>query len=231
MLSQNVDKMFTYLKGFCAGAGMGESLHALGYMREKHDGQIRNDGQPYIVHPLGMACYAVALGVRDDNTIATFLLHDVCEDCGVDVDYLPFNDVIRKGVKYMTIGEFPGEQKLEKKRRYYNELLESPESILCKAGDRFYNLTTMEGVKSESSIIKNIVETHCMLLPMLKIAKDKWPRLSDVLYVYRTNIKSINNTLAHAHGVTLNEDGTADPTIEFVLSEDYGQQSEEPAKE
>ena len=61
-----------------------------------------------------------------------------------------------------------------------------------------------------------------MLLPMLKIAKDKWPRLSDVLYVYRTNIKSINNTLAHVHGVILNDDGTANPTIEEVLSEDYG---------
>lgn len=225
MLSQNVDKMFTYLKGFCAGAGMEESLHALGYMREKHDGQTRKDGQPYIVHPLGMACYAVALGVRDDNTIATFLLHDVCEDCGVDVDYLPFNEVIRKGVKYMTIGEYPGEQRLETKRRYYNELLESPESILCKAGDRFYNLTAMEGVMEEPKIIKNVVETHCLLLPTLKIAKDKWPGLSNILYIYRTNIKSINKTLAHVHNVELNDDGTANPTIEEVLSEDYGKKS------
>ncbi len=224
MLSQNVDKMFTYLKGFCAGAGMRESLHALGYMREKHESQMRNDGQPYIVHPLGMACYAVALGVRDDNTIATFLLHDVCEDCGIDVEYLPFNETIRKGVKYMTIGEYPGEQKLETKRRYYNELLESPESILCKAGDRFYNLSTMEGIMNEKRIIKNIVETHCLLLPTLKIAKDKWPELSNILYVYRTNIKSINNTLACVHGVVLRDDATATPSIEEVLGDDYTRQ-------
>lgn len=221
MLSQNVDKMYTYLKGFFAGAGMKESLRALDYMREKHKDQTRDDGQPYIVHPLGMACYAVALGIRDDNVTAVILLHDVCEDCEVDIDYLPFNNVIKKGVKYMTIGEFPGEQKLEQKRRYYNELLESPESIICKAGDRFYNLTTMEGVKKDKAIVKNVVETHCLLLPTLKIAKNKWASLSDVLYVYRTNIKSVNNILAHAHGVELFDGNTANPTIEEVLSEGF----------
>ena len=77
----NVEKMYTYLRGFLVGAGMTESIKALQYARKAHEGQTRRgDGSPYVIHPLSMACYAVALGVKDDNVIATILLHDVVED-------------------------------------------------------------------------------------------------------------------------------------------------------
>ena len=73
----NVDKMYTYLRGFLVGADMRESLKALGFARQQHSSHTRKDGTPYIVHPLSMACYAVAMGLREDNMIATILLHDV----------------------------------------------------------------------------------------------------------------------------------------------------------
>lgn len=50
---------------------------------------IEKNGIAYIAHPLSMACYAAALGIRDDNIMSTILLHDVCEDCGIDVETLP----------------------------------------------------------------------------------------------------------------------------------------------
>lgn len=75
----NVDKMYTYLTAFLRGAGMTESIKALSFARQKHSGQNRKNGIPYIAHPLSMACYAAALGIKDDNIMATILLHDVCE--------------------------------------------------------------------------------------------------------------------------------------------------------
>lgn len=207
---------------------MYESLLAIEKMSEWHGNQTRKNGDLYVAHPLGMACFAVALDINDDNVIATMLLHDVCEDCGIQVDNLPFNDIIKKGVKYMTIGEFPGEVKLETKRRYYNELPESQVAVICKAADRFYNLQTMEGVMSPKSIVKNVVETHCLLLPMLKASRKKWTNISNILYVYETCIIGLNNTLATVHGVTLNPDGTATPSIEEVLSPDFTWIGEKP---
>jgi len=227
MLSKNVDKMKTYLMGYCSGAKLESSLLAIEKMCEWHGTQERKNGDLYIAHPLGMACYAVALDIRDDDLIATMLLHDVCEDCGVKIENLPFNDTIRKGVKYMTIGEFPGEVKLETKRRYYNELPESQVAVICKAADRYYNLATMQGVMPPKSIVKNVVETHCLLLPMLKAARKKWTNWSDILYVYETNILALNNTLAAFHGVILNPDDTATPSIEKVLSQDFTWPQEE----
>ena len=55
------EKMFTYLRGYASGAGMKETLKALAFAREKHSGQFRKSGEPYIIHPLTMACNAVSM--------------------------------------------------------------------------------------------------------------------------------------------------------------------------
>lgn len=191
----NVDKMYTYLRGFLIGANMNDSLKALQIARNHHTGQLRKGGTPYIVHPLRMACYGIAIGIRDDNIIATALLHDVVEDCGVSLESLPFNEKIKNGVKYMTIKSFPGEEKSETKKRYFCDLINSREAVVVKALDRYDNLSEMANVLADEAIIKNINETNDLLLPILKEAKEKWVDLSNILFVLRTNIRYINDTL------------------------------------
>lgn len=197
----NIDKMFTYLRGYLVGAHMTESLNALTFARQKHADQIRKDGVPYIVHPLSMACYAIALGIVDDNIVATILLHDVPEDCNISVDSLPVNDTIKRGVKYMTVNKLQHDKsKIETKRRYFSELLESREAIVSKAIDRYNNLSDMPFALSADAIGKNIAETEVLLLPTLKEAKEKWANLSDILFVLRTNIRTINDILKLQYG-------------------------------
>lgn len=196
MSRYNVDKMHTYLRGLLVGANMKESVKALQFAREKHQGQMRKDGEPYIVHPLSLACYAVALGIREDSVIATVLLHDVCEDCAVPISMLPFSSQIVSGVKYMTIQKFEGDtSKIETKRRYFTELLESREAVICKGLDRYFNLSDMPFGLEEDAIGKNVAETEILLLPVLRKAKDKYQDLSDIMYILRTNIRTINDIL------------------------------------
>ena len=192
----NVDKMYTYLRGFLVGADMRESLKALGFARQQHSSQTRKDGTPYIVHPLGMACYAVAMGLREDNMIATILLHDVPEDCGIQVDYLPVNDTIKNAVRHMTIQRFRTDvDKIETKCRYFNELLDSREALICKALDRYNNLSDMPLNMSAESVGKNVAETEVLLLPILKEAKSLYPDLADALFILRTNLEVLVNIL------------------------------------
>ena len=192
----NVEKMYTYLRGYLVGAKLVESLRALQIMRQKHEGQKRKNGVPYIVHPLSMACYAVALGIREDSVIATILLHDVVEDCNVELDSLKFSDTVKNGIKYMTVTKLNSEEdKVTTKHRYYAELLNSKEAVLCKAIDRYNNLTDMPFALSDEAIGKNVAETELLLMPVLKQAKEKWVELSDILFVLRTNIRSINDIL------------------------------------
>jgi GTP pyrophosphokinase len=192
----NVDKMYTYLRGFLVGANMNESLRALGFARQQHSLQTRKDGTPYIVHPLGMACYAVAMGLREDNMIATILLHDVPEDCGIQVEHIGVNDTIKNAVRHMTIQRFRTDvDKIETKCRYFNELLESREALICKALDRYNNLSDMPLNMPADSVGKNVAETEVLLLPVLKEAKSLFPDLADALFILRTNLEVLVNIL------------------------------------
>lgn len=135
--------------------------------------------------------------------VATILLHDVVEDCNVPLSALPVNDNVKRGVKFMTISPFEGEEKDATKRRYYNELIECKEALFCKGLDRFMNLSTMEGVMDEKSIKKNILETHNLLMPVLHLAKSRYPELSDALHIIRTNLRALYVSLATVHGIEL----------------------------
>ena len=192
----NVEKMYTYLRGFLIGANMKESIKALQFARESHAGQVRKDGTPYLVHPLGMACYAIALGIRDDNIVATILLHDVVEDCGVKVEYLPVNDTVKRAVRYMTVTRFDTDlDKIEIKCRYFNELLDCREALICKALDRYNNLADMPIYFTKDAMGKNVAETEVLLLPILKRAKERYADLADILFVLRTNITTLNGAI------------------------------------
>jgi GTP pyrophosphokinase len=139
-----------------------------------------------------MACYAVAMGLRDDNIVATILLHDVPEDCCVPVDFLPVNGVIKNAVRHMTIQKFNTDvDKIETKCRYFRELLDSREALICKAIDRYNNLSDAPFALSADAIGKNLAETEILLLPILKEAKSVYVDLADPLFILRTNLETI----------------------------------------
>lgn len=194
-MDYHVEKMYTYLRGFLVGANMEQGLHALSFARKKHEGQLRKDGIPYIVHPLQMACYAVALGIRDDDIIAGALLHDVCEDCGIPTELLPVNKEVKRIVEYMTIIPVPKENKMEAKQKYFDKMLECKEALLVKGLDRYHNMTSMAGVLKPDAIRKNIFKNETMLLPVMKRAKDLYPEYSDILFILRFNIQTMSDTL------------------------------------
>ena len=61
------EKMYTCLRGYASALGMKDTLKALAFAREKHKDQFRKSGEPYIVHPLTMACNAVSMGIKEDS--------------------------------------------------------------------------------------------------------------------------------------------------------------------
>ena len=191
----NSEKMYTYLRGYASGAGMKETLKALAFAREKHCGQLRKSGEPYIVHPLMMACNAVSMGIRDDATVATILLHDVCEDCGVGLQELPVNDTVRHAVDLMTFRVMEGETKEVAKNRYYNMLLESREASLTKLIDRCHNVSSMAGTFSVEKLKAYIEETRHYVLPLLRKVKNQYPEESDILFVLKYHIVSVVDSI------------------------------------
>ncbi len=187
----NPEKMFTFIRGFGNGAQMPETLKALAFAREKHQGQMRKSGEPYIIHPLTMACNALSLGIRDDAVIATILLHDVCEDCGVGLQELPVGDQVRHSVGLMTFNIMPGETKETAKVRYYNMILQDRAATLTKLVDRCHNVSSMEGTFSEEKLLAYIEETRQYVLPLMRNAKSVYPADSDVLFALKYHMTSV----------------------------------------
>ena len=214
-----VAKMRTRLKVHFDDLGLEQSMDALGYMCEKHGDQLRKNGEQYISHPLAMACTFQCLRIRNDDIFATLLLHDVIEESAPEgarlltsevaklAEDLPVGPVVKAAVRLMTLSRaYPDESNYEMKRRYIQQLIDEdkPENkvaTIVKGFDRWNNITTMTDL-SRRAIRKNVLETSILLLPALKKAKTKWPREANILYLIRSNIKSMNNILATYNGVT-----------------------------
>ena len=191
----NSEKMYTFIRGFASGAQLKETLSALSYAREKHSGQLRKSGEPYIVHPLTMACNAISIGIREDDVLATILLHDVCEDCGVDPALLPVSDPVKHSVELLTFSVMEGETKEIAKNRYYNMILQDRAATLTKLIDRCHNVSSMAGTFSKEKLRAYIEETRQYVLPLLRKAKVKYPADSDMLFVLKYHITSVVDSI------------------------------------
>lgn len=189
------EKMYTYIRGYATGAKMTQTLRALSFARTKHEGQTRKSGEAYIVHPLTMACNALSMGIREDSVIATILLHDVCEDCGVALSELPVEGEAARGIELMTFKVMPGETKETAKVRYYNMMIESRAATICKLIDRCHNVSSMAGTFSKEKLIAYIEETRKFVLPLLKKAKTAYPNDADILFVLKYHILSVVNSI------------------------------------
>ena len=199
----NEEKMYTYLKGFAMGRGWSETMQALNYARKLHKGQARKSGEPYIIHPLTMACQAVSMGVNDDNIVAAILLHDVVEDCGVSVNDLPVNKEVKEAVHLLTYvkpekykerdGE--GSSLLVVKSNYYDEISKNRIASIAKLFDRCHNVSSMAGTFTKEKLNDYIEETDMFVLPLLRETKDNFPEYQDILFVLKYHIVSVLDSI------------------------------------
>lgn len=191
----SAEKMYTYLRGYAMGAGMRDSLRALSFARDSHEGQFRASGEPYVVHPLTMACNALSLNIRDDEVIATMLLHDVCEECDVSPDDLPVSEPVRRSVSLLTYHKMQGETKDEARRRYYEAILVDRAATLTKLVDRCHNVSSMAGAFSRDRLVSYIEETRAYVLPLLREAKRLYPEDADAIFALKYHMTSVVDSI------------------------------------
>ena len=117
---------------------------------EAHRGQVRNSGDPYIVHPLAVACILVELGM-DSECIAAGLLHDVVEDTDWTLPQISkeFGETVAKLIDGVTkLGKIPyssrEEQQAENIRKMLISMSEDIRVIIIKLADRLHNVRTLQ---------------------------------------------------------------------------------------
>src|SRR4028118_106304 len=86
-MSANLESILAKVRRYNPQADAELLKRAHAYAREKHEGQFRNTGEPYITHPVEVVDILAGLEM-DTPSIAAGFLHDVIEDCGVSRETL-----------------------------------------------------------------------------------------------------------------------------------------------
>lgn len=163
--------MKTFVKTYARGHHFKNTLSALDYAYEAHQGMTRKKSDiPYIYHPLNLTCHAIALDIQDDAILAACLLHDVVEDCNKTLAELPVDEETKEIVKLLTKDKNPSDKEAYIKQ-YYKKIAMNPKACLVKCLDRCNNLTTMSWGLSKHRIYEYIIETETYYPTLLKVLK------------------------------------------------------------
>ena len=186
------EHMKTYVKTTAKNFKMKNALAAVDFAVEAHEGQKRKKSTvPYIYHPLGLACHALAMDIKEDEIIAACLLHDVVEDCGKTLADLPVNDETKELIRLLTCVKENDEMKrkavLEK---YYGAIVRNPKAALIKCLDRCNNLTSMSWGLSRDRIYRMIAETEEYYPKLIKAVKAT-PDYNNAAWLLRYQIEGM----------------------------------------
>jgi GTP pyrophosphokinase len=139
---------------------------------EAHAGQTRENGDPYIGHPLAVA--EILAGYRlDAGTIATALLHDVAEDTAIGLPELEkrFGSEVARlvdGVTKLTRLELQSERtkQAENFRKLVLAMSEDIRVLLVKLADRLHNMRTLGFVQKPEKRARTARETLEIYAPL-----------------------------------------------------------------
>ena len=174
------DRMFTRIRTIAERDGLKETYRALYYARKAHSGQYRKKQKyssevlDYFVHPLQMTCHLQSMQIEEDEMLAVSLLHDVCEDCDVDPDELPFSETVRHSVKLLTKEKDPALTKEEQNVLYYDGISHDRIAAIVKLVDRCNNVSTM-----------------AFVMPLLKEVKETWPEYTDLTFLVKYQLIAV----------------------------------------
>ena len=185
------DHMSAFLKEKFSTGNFPNAGRALAFAEEKHAGKYRKPEDlqiPYIIHPLTMACHALAMGLEDDALLAAILLHDVCEDCGVEPEELPVCEEAQELVRLVTKvkGNFSEEE-------YYGAILGNPKACLVKCIDRCNNVSGMAVGFKPAKIREYIAETGKWYPGLLQAVKAV-PEYNNAAWLLGYQIRSLLQT-------------------------------------
>ena len=237
-------KEYQFIKGYAKMYKLRNTLIALALAVRYHDGQYRDGGEPYIIHPL-MVCKSLirlnlekclqdwypekdASEIRHECDImyAVAILHDVIEDCKLPdrgrelVKIYNLNEEVWKIVWILT--KPPKKKKwpwspVYNPERYFGNIQKNWKAILIKLADRANNCSTME-VFDEERKKKYILETIKYYYPLCSKGKVMYPEFLDAITILENIIVSSIEAFASILGM---QEVITDETEEYMKTVYY----------
>ena len=148
------------------------------YAERMHEGQKRDSGEPYIVHPAAVAEILLDLGL-DCSTVAAALLHDCIEDTAATEAEI--RELFGSKIAELVLGvtkldkitfKSKEEEQAENFRRMFFAMAKDIRVILIKLADRLHNMRTIESISFErqQAIAKETLEIYAPLASRLGLS-------------------------------------------------------------
>ena len=190
------EHMYTFVKGRAQMLRMPQSLAVLDMLRAAHGGQERKSRYgfetTYMVHPLTMACHALAMGLQDDDIIAACLAHDMIEDSDMKPDDLPVGERVREAVRLMSRNTYAWNDP-DREKKYYANIRENRLACLVKCLDRVNNLAGMADGFSRRKMVSYTEETDRYYPELLAVLK-KVPEWNNAWWLLRYQMTMLLET-------------------------------------
>ncbi len=161
------------LKSYGKSYNYDKITEAFNYAYDLHDGQVRQSGEPYIVHPVAVAEIAASLGL-DTDSIITALLHDTVEDCGDKTSIEDVSERFGPTVAKLVDGltklisieiEDREARQVENIRKMLLAMSKDIRVIFLKLCDRLHNMRTL-GARPENKRRSTALETMYVYAPL-----------------------------------------------------------------
>ncbi|MDP4117750.1 MAG: bifunctional (p)ppGpp synthetase/guanosine-3',5'-bis(diphosphate) 3'-pyrophosphohydrolase [Bacillota bacterium] len=161
------------------------------FARDAHKDQKRLSGEPYICHPLEVACI-IADFALDKDTVIAGLLHDVIEDTEITYEQVAkiFSPEIANMVEGVTkLGKIKfttqEEEQVENLRKMFIATAKDVRIVLIKLCDRLHNMRTLDAMPSHKQLKKSLetIEVYAPIADRLGIFKVK-AELEDLALKY-----------------------------------------------
>jgi guanosine-3',5'-bis(diphosphate) 3'-pyrophosphohydrolase len=161
------------------------------FAAERHAGQLRRSGEPYVVHPVGVAKIIADLRL-DVPSVCAGLLHDCVEDTSATPDDIKrlFGPEIQVLVEGVTkLGQIPWNTREERQAENFRKMLlamaRDIRVILIKLADRVDNMRTLQHMPREKQE-RISRETREIYAPMANRLGIQWMKveLEDLSFQY-----------------------------------------------
>jgi GTP pyrophosphokinase len=160
-----IERLMALLRDHLSADDQDKIRRAYDFAAAAHEGQIRQSGDPYVLHPLAVTIILAEMSLLDADTLAAALLHDVIEDSGVSratlaaefgetvaalVDGVTKLSTLPKAATGGNVAETErrereqrANQQAEALRKMFIAMFDDIRVVLIKLADRLHNMRTL----------------------------------------------------------------------------------------
>ena len=190
------EKTYYFIKGFAVAKDKQNTLKALSLARMYYEGYTRKSGDPFIIHPLRVASYLIALKIDDDEIIAAALLHEIIKKCHLAYNGIEILTQYRLSPKVLDYVRLLANSEQYPLDIYYSAMQEYPEVLLLKLSNRAHTCTSLVKA-SDINTLNYLNEWKEYIVELGTYGAKHYPAYSNSIKLMCFQIDAVCNIVSH----------------------------------